>query len=129
MKPSLHSFIFFEWWAHQIGCAQNKIKSRTCRHLNYLIGEENRYGPQNSAPAISLGKSWWWTVLEKEISCSECEGSECPHEWSSFLFFWRGRGRGICCFFPYSQCVPIKSSNCSQVCSAQDNPNSTWVIY
>ncbi len=85
-------------------------------------------GPQNSALTIGIGKKWWrqwWqTVLEREISCSEWEGSACPHERSNFfLKFLRGWGRGFFFlffspFFPMcSPPVPRKFPKCSQICS------------
>jgi hypothetical protein len=73
---------------------------------------KTRLCPQNSAPAISLGKKWWPTVLEVEISCNQWGGSACTHEQSSlFLFEWGGGEIGIFCFF---HLFPMCSPRCSQ---------------
>jgi len=40
---------------------------------------------------ISPGEKWWWTVLEREISCSQWEVSPCTHDGPGFfLFEWVG---------------------------------------
>ncbi len=73
---------------------------------------------QNSAPALAYVKNGD-TVLKREISCSQWEGSACTHEQFNFFFVGWGRGTGTFCFFPwFSKCshhVPIKFSNCSQM--------------
>jgi len=62
-------------------------------HTHELINM-NKYPPLSMAhilcpptPAITPGQKWWQILLEREILCSQWEGSECAHEWSSFFLF------------------------------------------
>jgi hypothetical protein len=55
--------------------------------------------PQNSALAISSGEKWWQTVLEREISWSQCEGLACTQWALVFHFGGRGGVTGIFCLW------------------------------
>jgi len=55
-------------------------------------------------PCISLGEKWWQRVLEREISCSQWEGSAYTHEQFKKNSFGGVAGQGL--FFPWF-------SNCS----------------
>jgi len=50
-------------------------------------------------PCISLGEKWWQTVLKREISCRQWEGSAYTHEQFKFFSFGGGGGTGTFCFF------------------------------
>jgi len=98
---SLNSFIFF--WV--IGKSnwpivkKNKIEwTWEAPHLTKAMQQV----PTVYNGGISPGGKWWWTVLEREFSCSQWEGSACTHDgpWF-FLFEWVG-GEGFLIFFPCS---------------------------
>jgi hypothetical protein len=46
-----------------------------------------------------LGEKWWQTVLEREISCCQWEGSAYTHEQFNFDFLLVGGGAGQGLFF------------------------------
>jgi hypothetical protein len=65
--------------------------------------------------------------LKRKIAWSQCEGSTCTYEWSSFFRFFPlvpivfpSCSHQALKGFPSSQCVPE--------CVPQDVPNSTWVL-
>ncbi len=45
-------------------------------------------------PMSQPSKKWWPTILEKEISCSQWEGSTCTHDGPMFFLWgaWGGVG-------------------------------------
>ncbi len=122
---------------HIMKCA----KKKNLTQVKGLLGTYQRlftmYVPKISAPAVSLGKKWGWTVLEIKVSSSQWEGSARTHEPSNFF---SSRKTAIFWFFRFSQCVPIMFSMSSQIlkgfpsfqsvfkCIPQDIPNSTWVL-
>ncbi len=75
------------------------------------------------ARGISPGREWWWTLLGREISCSQWEGPSMHSSCLTFFFLSFGgrggegggkRGKDFCSFFLGSQCVPTRLHSSSQ---------------
>ncbi len=87
--------------------------------------------PQISALGLAQDKNDDQQFWEREIPCSQWEGSACIH---AGLFFPFGSGVGwaelFFVFFSCSECIPqgFSSSQSVLTCIPQDVPSSTWVL-
>jgi hypothetical protein len=120
-RGSLHSFnFFFLLWANQIGSLQKK-KSWPCDTPQLINMEQNKYPqlsryyvPKFLPLPLTQAKTWWQTVLQIEISCSQWEVPACTHDGPWFFLFGGGVGRVFFFLDLYcSQCVLNMFSSCS----------------
>ncbi len=69
------------------------------------------------ARGVSPCQKWWWSLLGREISCSQWEGPSMHSRCLVFFpfMFWGGGGRrDFFSFFPTSQCVRTMFLSSSQ---------------
>ncbi len=68
--------------------------------------KKSKIGRMFFAMGIGPGQKWWWTLLGREISCTQWEGPQaCTQGALLFFPFKFGEFESFFSFFPGSQCV------------------------